>query len=56
MRAAADLEREKIITEVHRQAEEEKNLAVEEATMETKKNVWVCPKLWNNDLNKSHSP
>ena len=44
MRAAADLEREKVIAEVRRQAEEEKNLAVEEATMETKKNVWVCLK------------
>ena len=45
VRAAADLEQERVITEVRRQAEEEKNLAVEEATMETKKNVWVRVKL-----------
>ena len=43
MRAAADLEREQVIAEVRRQAEVEKTLAVEEATMDTKKNVWVCP-------------
>ena len=42
VRAAADLEREQVITEVRRQAETEKNLAVEVAIMDTKKNVWVC--------------
>lgn len=42
VRAAANLEREQVIAEVRQQADVEKTLAVEEATMDTKKNVWVC--------------
>lgn len=43
VRTAADVEREQVIAEVRRQTETEKNLAVEEAIMDTKKNVWVWP-------------
>jgi len=41
VRASAELEREQVVSEVRRQAELEKSLAVEEAVMETKKHVWV---------------
>lgn len=43
MQTAAALEREQVIAEVRQQAEAEKALAVEEAMMDAKKNVWVCP-------------